>query len=165
MVGLSGFNIVQEQFTICFPGIQTIIVFLFHFIFNNMSLISPFYHYLISSPFSIFLLFYSFHTFLPLCLIYLFPSSSLLPAPLLHTSSSLLDPLNCSLITVTSSSLTFFTTFPPLLSAHYHSPLSLLQCDCGASAGRFILRHLRVLGWRGGVEEVSFQSHVDLCTS
>ncbi|MEQ2226393.1 hypothetical protein ILYODFUR_027015, partial [Ilyodon furcidens] len=30
----------------------------------------------------------------------------------------------------------------------------LLSCDCGSSARWFILRCLRVLGWREGVEKV-----------
>lgn len=48
----------------------------------------------------------------------------------------------------------------PVLSTHSLSPLSLLQCDCRAPAGWFILCRLWVLGWRGGVEEVSLQSHL-----
>lgn len=41
------------------------------------------------------------------------------------------------------------------LSDHFF--FEKLQCDCSAPAGWFVLCRLRILGWRGGVEEVSVE--------
>lgn len=111
--------------------------------FNNVSFnvylklfCSPFYLYLISFPSS---------TFLHSTITYVINPTHT------HISSSMIHLLFCH------------NTLHPLLSIHSHSPLSLTQCDCGASAGRFIVCRLRVLGWRGGMEEVSFQTHLARC--
>lgn len=148
---------------------STLILCLSHF--NNVPLMCtfcnwcflPFYPYLATFLSFIFFCLFSFPLFIPLFLIHLFPPPPSCMPSISSTHESLL---------LTSSFLWFFSylsllhsslSTPPHLLFHYPlipiPLLSLLQCDCSASARRFVLRRLWVLGWRGGVEEVSFQSH------
>lgn len=55
----------------------------------------------------------------------------------------------------------FFSTVPLFMILYSLHLFPSSQCDCGASAGWFVLRRVWVLGWRGGVEEVRVEDSWD----